>query len=110
MSEGRGVPQHIPQLHPHGDLDALDAVHDEHAQPPVEVDDLLCVFQARACPVAAEHPGTRAALVVDVLFGPAERVQVASEPVVAHRFEDCGRMIAVAHVDSPARKPLDLLL
>ncbi|MFC7755900.1 hypothetical protein [Tsukamurella soli] len=50
------------------------------------------------------------ALVVDVMLGFAERVQIAGEPVVAHRSEDRPRMVAVARVDSTARQPLDLLL
>ena len=110
MSEGRGAPEHVAQLHPHGDLDALDAVHDEHPQPPVEVDDRLGVVQPRACSVASEHASARPALVVDVRNGLAERVQVAGQSVVAHRFEDRGRVVALAHINTPARKPIDLLL
>lgn len=72
VREGGGAPEHVPHLHPHRDFEAFDAVHDKHAQPPVEVDDRLGMPQPRSRPVAAEHTGVRAAVVVDVLFGLAE--------------------------------------
>lgn len=45
VGEGRATTEYVPDLHPHSDLDTLDTVHDEHPQPPVEVDDRLGMVQ-----------------------------------------------------------------
>lgn len=110
VREGRGAAKHIPDLHPHRDFDAFHPVHNEHAQPPVEVDDGLSVVQCRARLIAAEHPDARAVLIVHVLLGLSERVEVAGEPIIADGFQKRGRAVAVAGLDSAALQPLDLLL
>lgn len=110
MRKRRGSPQYVTGAHPHRHLNALHAVHDQQAQLPIEVDDRLGVVQLGARPVLVQHAGLRVALVVDILVGLEERVQVAGHTVVADRLQQPDRTRRVIDFQAALRQPLYLRL
>ena len=56
----------------------------------------------------AVDPDARSALVVDVVLGFAERVQIAGEAVIADRFKHLGGVLRVVDLQTVLRQPSNL--
>src|SRR5699024_1472780 len=107
---GRPSAEDVTDAHPDCDLDSLEPLQNEHAKPPVEVDDRFGMSKKRPGSEVAENTDPGPTFLVDVLLGYTERVQVSGEAVVADRRQDLSCPGFVSDLEAALDEPFDLLV
>jgi hypothetical protein len=110
VGEGTSAAEHVAHAHASRHLDPLDAVEDEQAQTPIEVEHLGDVRDGGPGSVAVFDRRSDVPALVDVTFRAQERVEVAGQAVAADRAEKRDRPLPRLDVDAPGGQPLHLLV